>query len=345
MKKSRTESGETESVRSQSPGVFHRSVDMDSPLRVKNPNKILEESAWNGDVSPGTSPRSPTSRLRASSPRVPSPGAHRRGESSPNGSRRDLHDQSPRATRMSDSYSSSSRSSSFSLASGSAPLSPIPLEEELPLTTPRLIRVHGARNNVHCSLVPRVASSLNKNDCFILDDAAGTLYTWKGKAANMFAKSECSDLALTINQANYQGKAKIESVQQAFEPTAFWDLLTSGKGDIAEADTTGITSLAKFFTISFEPTSGAIGEMLLAEEGRTQFKPSLLQEHPIFAIDTGFEIVICDLTQKEGTEPIPDQALIDVARRYKRDKSRPIETRITIVHGNSKQPLLAHFFK
>jgi hypothetical protein len=354
LKKSRTESADTEPLSSHGSPVFHRGENSDSPLRIKAVAIMSQECPVNGDSSPLVSPRSPGSgrdRTRASSPRVASPRAHRRGESSPTGSRKDLVEGLPRMMRMSDSISprdvsgtSSSYSASSSLATTSAPPTPVALEAELPITTPRLIRVHGARNNVHCSLVPRLASSMNKSDCYVLDDCNGNLYTWKGKTANMFAKSECSDIATTINQASYGGKSKIVSVQQALEPSTFWDQLLSGKGEIAESDTTGVTSVAKFFTIPIDPTSQTAGDMVLVEEGRTQFRSSLITDSGVIALDTGFEIIICDLN-KDSPEPIPEQTLIDAARRYKRERARPLEVRITLSRGNPKHPLLAHFIK
>lgn len=218
----------------------------------------------------------------------------------------------------------------------------------------RLVRVHGARNNIHASLVPRLASSLNKNDCFILDNATGVLYTWKGKSANMFAKSECSDVANAVNQATYAGKAQILNVEQTLEPQAFWDALVSGRGDIADADTTGITSLVRFFKLPFDANtynspdstpSSAIGAFSLAEEGKGQMRPSLITSAPITAIDTGFEIIVCDNT-KDLQEPIPEQLLIDAARRYKRDANRPAEVRISVVRGaNARHPLITHYLK
>jgi hypothetical protein len=193
-------------------------------------------------------------------------------------------------------------------------------------------------------LVPRLAASLNKNDCYVLDDGAGTIYVWKGKTANMFAKSECSDVALAINQASYGGKSKIVLVQQALEPSTFWDQFSTGKGDIAESDTTGVTSLARFFRMAVDTTNGATGELTQIEEGRTQFRPSLLSENGVFVLDTGFEIVILDAT-KDLPELIDEQILIDAARRYKKEKSRPPEVRISLVRNNNRHPLLTHFIK
>lgn len=233
---------------------------------------------------------------------------------------------------------------------------PLPPEPTPPL--PRLVRVHGARNNIHTSLVPRTASSLNKNDCYILDNGSGTIFTWKGKSANMFAKSECSDVANAISQATYSGKAQIVPVEHTLEPQAFWDSLTSGRGDIADSDTTGITSLLRFFKLPFDADTyintpensnnapyAVIGPFSLAEEGKQQMRPSLLTSAPICALDTGFEIIICDDT-KNLPEPIPEQLLIDVARRYKRDANRPSEVRITVTRGASaRHPLLTHYLK
>lgn len=234
----------------------------------------------------------------------------------------------------------------------------VPVVEALPAEpvgpVARLIRVHGARNNIHASLVPRSASSLNKNDCFILDNANGVLYTWKGKSANMFAKSECSDVAAAVNQASYAGKAQVLNVEQTLEPQAFWDALVSGRGDIADSDSTGVTSLVRFFKLPFEANtytspdsspSSAIGAFALAEEGKGQMRPSLLTSAPITAMDTGFEIIICDDT-KNLPEPIPEQDLIDVARRYKREANRPLEVRISVSRGaNARHPLITHYLK
>lgn len=220
-----------------------------------------------------------------------------------------------------------------------------PLEPELPSNTPRLIRVHGARNNIHCSLVPRQASSLNKNDCFVLDDAVGTLYVWKGKSANMFAKSECSDVALAISQASYGGKAKMINIQQGIESAEFWALLTNGKGDIAEADTTGVTAVARLLKLPVDSaTPTTTGSAIQIEEGRTQLSPGLLRDSAIYALDTGFEIVVLD-SLKDQPEPLPDQLLIDAARRYKQERKRPIEVRISVVRNNPRHPLIAHFIK
>jgi len=220
------------------------------------------------------------------------------------------------------------------------------LEPELPGTPPRLIRVHGARNNIHCSLVPRFASSLNKSDCFILDDGIGTLFTWKGKSANMFAKSELQDMAVAINMGTYGGKSKLLPVQQALEPTAFWEQLLNGKGEVSETDSTGITSIAKLFSIPVDSTSMTVGDFTLLEEGRVQLKPSSLTKEGVYALDTGFEIVIYDNRKETNEEPFPDQELIDSARRYKADKSRPLEVRITFIRGDARHhPLLAHFLK
>lgn len=228
----------------------------------------------------------------------------------------------------------------------------LPLEP--PTSTPRLVRVHGARNNIHASLVPRAASSLNKNDCFILDNGTGTIFTWKGKTANMFAKAECSDVANVISQATYAGKAQILVVEQTLEPQAFWDSLVSGRGDIADSDSTGVTSIVHFYKIPFDANvyespdstpSSALGRFVHVEEGKGQMRPSLLTTTPISALDTGFEIIICDDT-KGLNEPIPEEILIDVGRRYKRDANRPPEVRITVSRGaSSRQALLAHYLK
>lgn len=227
------------------------------------------------------------------------------------------------------------------------------LEPEPTAPLARLIRVHGARNNIHCSLVPRLASSLNKSDCFILDTGAGVIYTWKGKSANMFAKSECSDIAVAICQAAYHGSAQLITVEHTLEPLKFWESLATGRGEVADSDTTGITSIVKFFQLPLEMVSNendayapnaAIGAFSLVQEGRGQIRASLLSSYPLSALDTGFEIIIYDNT-KNMPEPIPEQQLIDVARRYKKNASRPSEVRITVVRASTsaKHPLITHY--
>jgi hypothetical protein len=203
--------------------------------------------------------------------------------------------------------------------------------------------VHGARNNVHCSLVPRVVQSLNKNDCFILDDGSGSIYTWKGKAANMFAKSECSDVAMAINQAWHGGKAKVISIQQGIETPSFWEQLSSGKGEVAEADTTGITSVAKLFKIPLDTANGVVGDFVQVEEGRQQIRLSTVADAAAFALDTGFEIIIMDATKEANGESISEQAYVDSARRYKKEKNRPIDVRVSLVRHNPKHALFTHF--
>ena len=227
-----------------------------------------------------------------------------------------------------------------------AAISPVVLEPELEGTPPRLIRVHGARNNIYCSLVPRVSQSLNKNDCFILDDGTGSLYTWKGKAANMFAKSECTDVAMALNQAYYGGKAKIISIQQGIETPAFWDLFTTGKGEVAEADSTGVTSVARLFKIPVDTANALVGDFFQVEEGRQQIRLSAVSDSPAYALDTGFEIIVIDAAKDTTTaEPIPEQAFVDSARRYKKERSRPIEVRVSFVRHNPKHPAFFHFVK
>lgn len=281
---------------------------------------------------------------------ISSPRNHRRGESSPTTRLASSYDEATSSILRQDSLSASPSTprGEHLQAEPSTPTPvpvPAPLEQELPATTPRLIRVHGARNNVHSSLVPRATASLNKNDCFVLDDPnSGTIFVWKGKGANMFAKSECSDLAAAINQANYAGKSRLMNLQQGLETPAFWELLAGGKAEVADADSTGVVSIVRLYHVAVDPSTGTVGELVQVEEGKAQLRPSLLSDAAVAALDTGFEIIILD-NLKELPEPLSEESLVDAARRYKRDKGRPLEVRITVVRSNSRQPLLAYFVK
>lgn len=206
--------------------------------------------------------------------------------------------------------------------------------------SPRLIRIHGSRNNISATLVHLSSFSLNKNDCFILDDAQNSLHVWRGKNSNMFVKIESTDLAVIIKDSTYNSNFKIIQVEQGLESPEFWELLGGKKEILDNNDTTSIISIPKIVLLS--KTNEFKIEFKEVAEGINNLKFKFFNSNGLYFVDLGFEIFV--LPKSDDLDQIQNSFLY-IAAIFKKDRPMASEIRSTLITDYKNNRLFNHFVK
>lgn len=179
---------------------------------------------------------------------------------------------------------------------------------------PRLLRFSGFRNQVTSTWADPKVKSLNKNDCFILDDGKEYLYYWRGKSANMFVRDECQNIFVMLKERS--SSYNVFSIEQGEEHAMFWELL--GGKDTVKDEVEDVATLSHdWIEIDVETNSYQKCEPKIA---------------PNVFLDTGFEC--CYIAGEE------DPQVKSIIEQYKVDNQR----RAFIVRNVSmKDKIIAHY--
>lgn len=153
----------------------------------------------------------------------------------------------------------------------------------------RLLHIRGKRN-VRVAEVPVAASSLNSDDCFVLDDGL-VLYQWNGQKANRAEKSKALDVTLGIKNAR-MGKPVILVVEQgdgSAEEKVFFEKL--GESDPASVSIP--EGPKKEVEALFSPPAlYKVGSSSFDEVAKDILQKSMLSSDGVFILKTNTKVVV-----------------------------------------------------
>jgi gelsolin len=202
---------------------------------------------------------------------------------------------------------------------------------------PRLFQVRRTRKTVRAFEVPVKASSLNKEDVFILD-AGLQIYVYIGERANAFEKMKGGALAHNL-VGSRQGKSKLMNEND----DVFWNILQGGAGDVQPMSNSKVEEdLVKLDRLKLFRVSGNIGDnVAFCKEYEGRINVSMLDANDSFLIDAGPEIFFWIGNQKSSLR----LTALQYVDEYIQSQARPNYLAVTVILDGQVHPVFMALIK
>lgn len=177
--------------------------------------------------------------------------------------------------------------------------------------------------------MPIAASSLNKGDCFVLDQIS-KLYVWCGPEANMFEKKKAGDMATVIRSDERGMKAEIIYPEDASEEiqNEFWELLGGKPAEINPAipDDAPTASEDERLQYKLWHISDDSGEIVTTEVTDRPLKRSHLSDSDSYILELYDTVYIWQGKDSSAKEKY---AGMKIAKDFVKKNNKPKGTKIT----------------
>lgn len=211
----------------------------------------------------------------------------------------------------------------------------------------RLFIVKG-KKNIRVRQVDISIASMNKGDCFILDNGK-EVYVWVGPTASRLEKMKANSMANQIRDQDHNGRAVVHIVDEfsnEIDQEHFFQLLGSGTfAQVPDASTAEDDS--KFekddeAATTLYQVSDASGKIKADPINQKPLKQEMLNTNDCFILDTGAGIYVWN--GKKATADEKKQAL-SRAQGFLTTKKYPSWTKVSkIVEGAESAPFKQYFF-
>ncbi|XP_074524129.1 scinderin like a [Halichoeres trimaculatus] len=207
----------------------------------------------------------------------------------------------------------------------------------------RVFKVKG-RRGIRAKEVCCSWDSFNKGDCFIID-LGKQIYLWRGSKSNMYERLKITELASEIRDAERQGRATLEQVDEGSEPKEVTDVLGQKPDTIAEADCEDLTVDAKNTNIaSLYLISDVTGSMKITKKAdKNPFKQDCLSSSDCYILDNGKDKRVF-VWKGSNASKAERKAALTAAQKFIKDKNYHPDTMIIILPDGAEPMMFKQFF-